>query len=278
MRPEIRRLTTDQFLSLLASVRPGLGRKITAVHLHHTWRPNRSQFRGVASVQAMRDYHIGLGWDDIAQHLTIDPFGISWTGRNWNLPPASQKGRNGKPDAGPFMIEMVGDFDTGQDILDGEQRAAVCAVVAGILDQCGLGTKDVHFHRELGSPKTCPGTGVDKKQLVTEIDKALASLRAAPASGARATGGVAPAARRKRALPHRCRCRSSISSAAMLRSQWTSPLPATTIGKFLKTVRRLGPSLPKRPPAPVLSLETIWLLSSAGTRTNGWFCVRTSST
>ncbi|AMY07802.1 putative protein containing caspase domain protein [Luteitalea pratensis] len=189
MRPEIRRLTTDQFLSLLASVRPGLGRKITAVHLHHTWRPNRSQFRGVASVQAMRDYHIGLGWDDIAQHLTIDPFGISWTGRNWNLPPASQKGRNGKPDAGPFMIEMVGDFDTGQDILDGEQRAAVCAVVAGILDQCGLGTKDVHFHRELGSPKTCPGTGVDKKQLVTEIDKALASLRAAPASGARATGG-----------------------------------------------------------------------------------------
>ena len=96
MRPEIRRLTTDQFLSLLASIHATLTRKIDAVHLHHTWRPNRAQFRGLASIEATRTYHIGLGWDDIGQHLTIDPFGISWTGRNWNLPPASQKGKNGK--------------------------------------------------------------------------------------------------------------------------------------------------------------------------------------
>lgn len=187
MRPEIRRLTTEQFRSLLTAVRPGLGRTITAIHLHHTWRPNRSQFRGLASIEAMRKYHIGLGWDDIAQHLTIDPFGVSWTGRNWNLPPASQKGRNGKPDAGPFMIEMIGDFDTGHDSLDGEQRAAVCAVVAAILHECSLDTKDVQFHRELGSPKTCPGSGVDKDQLVIEIGVALASLRAAPGTaGSRA--------------------------------------------------------------------------------------------
>ncbi len=122
MRPEIRRLTPEQLLSLLASVRPSLTRRITAVHLHHTWRPTRAQFRGLASIEGMRNYHIGLGWDDIAQHLTIDPVGICWTGRNWNLPPASQKGKNGTPDAGPFMIEMVGDFDAGQDVLDGEQR------------------------------------------------------------------------------------------------------------------------------------------------------------
>jgi hypothetical protein len=32
MRPEIRRLTPEQFLSLLVSVRPGLARKITSVH------------------------------------------------------------------------------------------------------------------------------------------------------------------------------------------------------------------------------------------------------
>src|SRR5687768_14075029 len=158
MSPEIRRLTTEQFVSLLAAVQPSLDRQITAVHLHHTWRPNRAQFRGLASIQGMRDYHIALGWDDIGQHLTIDPFGVSWTGRNWNLPPASQKGKNGRPDAGPFMIEMVGDFDAGHDTLDGDQRVAVCSVVAGILAQCGLDPKDVYFHRELDSPKTCPGT------------------------------------------------------------------------------------------------------------------------
>jgi hypothetical protein len=189
MRPEIRRLTTEQFLSLLAAVQPGLERQITAVHLHHTWRPNRAQFRGLASIQGMRDYHIGLGWDDIGQHLTIDPSGVSWTGRNWNLPPASQKGKNGRPDAGPFMIEMVGDFDAGHDALDGDQRVAVCNVVAGILKQCGLDPKDVYFHRELGSPKTCPGTGVDKPQVIADIRAALVSLRAAGAgAGARPAG------------------------------------------------------------------------------------------
>src|SRR5688572_20677827 len=138
MRPAIRRLTVEQFLSLLAAVEPSLKRKITAVHLHHTWRPNRAQFRGVASIEGMRTYHVGLGWDDIAQHLTIDPVGACWTGRNWNLPPASQKSMNGDGDAGPFMIEIVGDFDEGKDSLDGEQRNAVCAAVAGILTHYGL--------------------------------------------------------------------------------------------------------------------------------------------
>ena len=63
MRPEIRRLTTEQFLSLLASVHPNLSRRITAVHLHHTWRPNRAQFRGLASIEAMRQlpHRPGLG-------------------------------------------------------------------------------------------------------------------------------------------------------------------------------------------------------------------------
>ena len=197
MRPEIRRLTSEQFLSLLAAVRGSLTRKITAVHLHHTWRPTRAQFRGLASIEAMRNYHIGLGWDDIAQHLTIDPVGICWTGRNWNLPPASQKGKNGTPDAGPFMIEMVGDFDGGQEELDGEQRRAVCAVVAGLVDQCSLDAKDIYFHRELGSPKSCPGTGVDKKQLVTEIVATLTALRAIPAS----TGARGPAGKKRGAKP-----------------------------------------------------------------------------
>lgn len=201
MRPEIRRLTTEQFLSLLASVRPSLHRQLTAVHLHHTWRPTRAQFRGLASIEAMRQYHLSLGWDDIAQHLTIDPSGISWTGRNWNLPPASQKGKNGTADAGPFMIEMVGDFDAGQDALDGEQRAAVCAVVAGILDLCALEPGAIHFHRELGSPKSCPGTGVEKARLVAEIEQALAALRASPDRITRSRGKSRATAASRLPLP-----------------------------------------------------------------------------
>jgi hypothetical protein len=83
-------LSLDQFAQLLDTV--NLTRKITEVHVHHTWRP-RGRLRGLATIEAMRRFHMEeMGWQDIAQHLTIDPAGGLWTGRNWNLPPASQKG------------------------------------------------------------------------------------------------------------------------------------------------------------------------------------------
>lgn len=180
MVPPIQRLTVAQFADLLAAATPT--RRITSVHLHHTWRPRHSGFRGHSTIEAMRRYHQGLGWSDIAQHLTIDPAGSCWTGRNWNAPPCSNAGDNGSAAAGPFMIEMIGDFDLGADVLDGAQRAAVIEVVARLLGAFALGADDLHFHRELGTTKTCPGSGVDKAVLVAEIAASLAALAAAPAA------------------------------------------------------------------------------------------------
>ena len=193
MVPPIQRLTLAQFAALLASAT--LTRRITSVHLHHTWRPRHSGFRGLRTIEAMRRYHLGLGWSDIAQHLTIDPAGACWTGRNWNAPPASNAGDNGSAAAGPFMIEMIGDFDLGADVLDGAQRAAVVEVIARLLRTFALAPDGLHFHRELGSPKTCPGSGVDKAALVTEIAAAVAALTAVSAPKAARSVG----ARRRRA-------------------------------------------------------------------------------
>src|SRR5688500_20329349 len=109
MMPEpIRRLTVVQFRLLLpdASV---LVRRIDAVHVHHTWKPTRADFRGAETIESMRRFHRAQGWADIAQHVTIDPLGGVWTGRNWNLPPASSKGHNGTAAVGPFMLEIGGD-------------------------------------------------------------------------------------------------------------------------------------------------------------------------
>ena len=174
MRPEIRRLSPREFASLFTASASRLTRQIDAVHLHHTWRPTRSQFKGLATIEAMRNVHVHTnGWDDIAQHLTVDPQGFAWTGRNWNLPPASQAGANGTRRQGPFMIEIVGDFDEGRDLLDGAQRQAVIDIVAAILRTANLEPGAIRFHRELGSSKTCPGTGVDKQTLLHDIQAAL---------------------------------------------------------------------------------------------------------
>ena len=43
-----------------------LTRKIAAVHVHHTWRPRRQDFRGLATVEAMRTCHMEQnGWSDL---------------------------------------------------------------------------------------------------------------------------------------------------------------------------------------------------------------------
>jgi len=90
-------------------------RRIDAVHFHHTWRPNHSQYRGFDTIVSMWRYHTEVkGWSDIAQHLTIAPDGALWTGRSWNQPPCSASGHNGNRLSGPFMIEVIGDFDIGR--------------------------------------------------------------------------------------------------------------------------------------------------------------------
>jgi hypothetical protein len=177
-----RRLTLDQVRALLGSA--SLTRRITEVHLHHTWRPRRADFRGAATIEAMRRYHMDtLGWSDIAQHVTLDPQGHVWTGRNWNRPPASQSGRNGDANAGPLMIEMVGDFDEGQDPFDGAQRAEAVKLVALLLAHSRLPVDALKFHRDLGSPKSCPGTGIDRKAFARDVAAAVAAQAAVEERG-----------------------------------------------------------------------------------------------
>jgi hypothetical protein len=177
MPTPIRRLTVAQFA--LLTLPSQLTRKIVAVHLHHTWRPRREDFRGHATIEAMRRVHMEQnGWSDIAQHLTIDPQGGLWTGRNWNWAPASATGHNGTASEGPFMIEMVGDFDAGQDPFDGDQRVAVIQTVAHLMRAFGLKDDSLKFHNQLTNQKSCPGTAIDRQQLLGEIHKIPASRTA----------------------------------------------------------------------------------------------------
>ena len=153
-------------------------RKITEVHVHHTWRPRGSQYQGEQTVRGMWRYHTqDLGWSDIAQHVSIAPDGSIWTGRPWDRPPASAKGFNGNPMAGPFMIEVIGDFDRGEETLEGDQRHALVETAAAILSANGLSHRRVRFHNEMTTLKSCPGTSVVKKDLVAEIRTAMAAKK-----------------------------------------------------------------------------------------------------
>jgi hypothetical protein len=170
------RLSRDEFADLLA--RFPFTRRITAVHMHHTWKPNHAQDRGLETIEGMWRYHTQeLGWSDIAQHVTIDSLGFIWTGRNWNRAPASAAGFNGNSVAGPFMFEMIGDFDIGRDTLRDPQRRAVLEVIARIEKRFDLPAKSLHFHNEM-STKTCPGSSIQYEDILGELAATVRRRRA----------------------------------------------------------------------------------------------------
>ena len=173
-------LTLEQFAARVRSF--NWTRRITALHLHHTWQPNHTTWLGERSVIGMRDYHMNKNkWGNIAQHITVAPDGGLWTGRPWNDPPISSTGHNGTSRAGPFMWEMVGNFDkppAGMDRFTGPQRIATLVSVGIMAALHGLDPRtSVHFHRNLGSTKTCPGTGIDRDAVLEDVAVAVAALR-----------------------------------------------------------------------------------------------------
>lgn len=168
MPPPFRKITLEQFATLLKDF--PFTRRIDAVHMHHTWRPTRAQWKGHETIVGMWRHHTVVnGWRDIAQHLTIDPAGGLWLGRSWNLGPVSATGHNGASAAGPFMFEMVGDFDAGKEPFDGPQKEAALKVCALVLDRFELPTSALRFHRQMAT-KTCPGTGISHEQTLREVD------------------------------------------------------------------------------------------------------------
>lgn len=173
-------LTREQFIELLWTF--PFKRRIESVHMHHTWRPNRAQYKGVSTIESMWSYHTQTKkWSDIAQHISIAPDGSIWTGRSWNQSPASAEGFNGNASAGPFMFETIGDFDKGKDPFDGEQRKTVMAVIANVQKRFSLEPGTLRFHNSM-SEKSCPGSALDYAAIVAEVAEMHAQIKGPPAA------------------------------------------------------------------------------------------------
>lgn len=189
MPAPFKRLTLAEFAALVE--RFEFRRRINAVHMHHTWRPTHQQFRGHDSIVAMWHHHTAVnGWSDIAQHVTIDPQGFIWLGRNWNQAPASAAGHNGNASAGPFMFEMVGDFDVGRDRLEGAQLESALGVTAHLQRRFQLAPETLLFHNQM-SGKTCPGSAVRRDDILARLRQAHERL-ATPAPRVVRARGPAP--------------------------------------------------------------------------------------
>jgi len=137
----------------------------TEIHVHHTWKPEKADFNGnnhIALQIAMHNYHVNVKkWDKIAQHYTLFPDGKFVTGRPLTEMPISIYNHN---KVGALAIEMVGNFDKGHEVLEGQQKLSILKLCKYFLDK----NLKIVFHRDF-SEKTCPGSGIDKEIFIQEV-------------------------------------------------------------------------------------------------------------
>lgn len=147
-----------------------VARTVLFVQQHHTFLPSYQQFRGdnhFSMQSGMKTFHMQNGWNDIAQHFSIYPDGKVVTGRSLEAAAACIKGNN----ANAICIENIGDFDTGKDQMNNQQRESILTVTAALCERFGIpvNTDRIVYHHWFdlntmartngsGNTKSCPGT------------------------------------------------------------------------------------------------------------------------
>lgn len=168
MPAPFRRLSRDGFAAELMSL--AWTRRVWRVDMHHTFHPAHADYDGEPCIARMCQFHVETRkWDDIAQHVSVAPDGAIWTGRDWNKTPASV---GGVLNAGAFMFEAIGNFDAGHDRLEGEQLTSVVHVIRAVQRRFRLPPEALLFHRDVPvTAKTCPGTTVDKAEILARVTR-----------------------------------------------------------------------------------------------------------
>ncbi len=129
-----------------------VSRAIRSVIVHHTWRPTASNYRGLSTVRAVRQYHMKQrGWSDNGYHIMIGPSGDIFLCRPISRAGAHCRGQN----QDSIGLSYIANFDS-EDPADYPGTEIGQQVVAALLQRFSLTPDDIHFHREYAN-KTCPG-------------------------------------------------------------------------------------------------------------------------
>lgn len=131
-------MTREEFNNWLFS--QTFTRKINKIQHHHTWLPSYKQFYGhnhLQMLKSMENFHVSkMGWKNIAQNLTIFPDGKVAVCRPFNVEPEGSIGA--MANSGSIMIENVGNFDSGHDVMTAEQKESIVYVTAALNIKFGL--------------------------------------------------------------------------------------------------------------------------------------------
>ncbi len=144
----------------------GVTRRINMIVVHHTWAPTAAQYRGRATIVAVRDYHMKhRKWGDNGYHLMVGPNGDLWACRPVQRAGAHTLNYN----AHSIGISCVANFDVENPATYGGMDTLYLAL-ATLCRALQLPVSAIRFHREFAS-KSCPGTRMN----LTTVRQAVAA-------------------------------------------------------------------------------------------------------
>lgn len=149
------------------------GRRPLISVLHHTWSPTAKQYKGQSTWEGIRNYHVNeRGWRDIGYHLGIGPDSSLWLLRPVTMTGAHSTGyyKGNAVNYCSIGIAMIGNYDTEDPA---PIMGATIDVLAAVHRVFGLGSDDLHFHREFQN-KSCPGNRIKLDVWRAALHNALA--------------------------------------------------------------------------------------------------------
>ncbi|NTW03191.1 MAG: N-acetylmuramoyl-L-alanine amidase, partial [Oscillochloris sp.] len=178
-----KKLTVAEWRSYVASY--NFGRLAPArLVLHHTYKPNESEWKGLVSMRSMQRFYGDKGWT-AGPHIYAGPDGI------WLATPMSEIGIHANTGNGSLIqgwysigLEMVGYFDT--KLPTGVVWEHAKEVMAGLSTRLKIAPKQlISFHRDYNKQKSCPGWAVTKNWVWGEVEAKIKNVSppATPAPG-----------------------------------------------------------------------------------------------
>lgn len=155
--------------------------KPNEIVIHHTWRPTVADWDGERTVDGLKRYYEGQGWE-AGPHIFVGPDGIwlftdmaevgihagagnaTWIQNGKELQGYTFK--NAKLKSYSIGIEVVGDYD--EQVWDGEVKLNALSCISTLQKYLQISFDQMFFHRDF-STKTCPGKAITRDWLKTEL-------------------------------------------------------------------------------------------------------------
>jgi len=141
--------------------------------LHHTWKPTKQDWNGLASIDAMKKYYEAKGWS-AGPHLYVAEDGVYLFTDMYDVGIHAGAGNGDLKNGYSIGIEVVGDYDT--EIWSGKTKSNTVETIKILQYKLNIPDSKIMFHRDY-STRTCPGKAITKDWVIKQLKEEQSMIK-----------------------------------------------------------------------------------------------------